>query len=115
MNYDKYLPFIDVEEGVNRLMNDMRIYTTVLKKFNGEVLFHDIDTAAKEKDYPNLQLHSHTLKGTAGNLSLKRLQEIALAIESCAKEEKDPGDLITELQEVITATAAAVAELLAGN
>ncbi len=113
MNYEKYLPFIDVEEGVKRLMNDMRIYTMVLKKFNGEALFNDIKTAADSNDYPNLQLHAHTMKGTAGNLSLKRLQELALTIETCAKEKKEPGDLINELQEAVTATAAAVAELLA--
>lgn len=112
MNYDKYLPFIDVTDGLSRLMNDIKIYTMVLKKFDGNASFHDIKTAADANDYQALQLHAHTLKGVAGNLSLKRLQELALATEHCAKEKKEPGDLLTQLQEAIVATTAAIEELL---
>lgn len=113
MNYEKYLPYIDVAEGVARLMNDMRIYTMILKKFDSEAIYRDILTAATARDYTGLQMHAHTMKGTAANLSLKRLQEVSLEIENCAKEGREPGNLTAEMREVLDMTAVAVAQVVA--
>lgn len=113
MAYEEYLPYIDVNEGVARLMNNMKIYINVLKKFNGTPLLEDIMAAASAQDFEKLQYAAHTLKGSAGNLSLKRLYELSFSIETCAKESKDPGELISELQDAVSATAAAAEKLIA--
>lgn len=113
--YGKYLPDIDVNDGVARLMNNMKIYISVLKKFDGAKLVEDVLTAAGEADYEKLRHAAHTLKGAAGNLSLKRFQEVSSAIEQCAKDKADPGELLAELQAVQETTSKAVESLIAEN
>lgn len=111
--YGKYLPDIDVADGVARLMNNMKIYTTVLKKFDGTKFVADIMAAAETQDYEALQLAAHTLKGAAANLSLKRFHEVSFAIEQCAKDKENPKELLDELQTALQTTSQAITGFLA--
>ncbi|MCC8122275.1 MAG: Hpt domain-containing protein [Oscillospiraceae bacterium] len=110
---EAYLPYIDVCEGTDRLMNNFKLYLSILKKFDAVPLVEEIVTTAADADYEGLQRAAHTLKGAAGNLSLTRLYEVAFAIEQRAKEETSEDALLAELQEVLAGSTQAIQRLIA--
>ncbi|MCD7946942.1 MAG: Hpt domain-containing protein [Oscillospiraceae bacterium] len=110
---EAHLPYIDVNEGTARLMNNTKIYLSILKKFDAVPLVEEIVAAAADADYERLQRAAHTLKGAAGNLSLTRFYEVAFAIEQRAKEGASDDARLAELQEVLAGSTRAIQSLLA--
>ncbi|KAL9647651.1 hypothetical protein ABK040_015141 [Willaertia magna] len=56
---------------------------------SGHSLIEKIKQAIKERDWANMELHSHSLKGSAAQLACKPLSQAALVIEACAKNHED--------------------------
>ena len=114
MDYGKFLPNINVEEGKARIMNNMALYIKLLNKFKGRQMADNLIEAAKNGDHSAVAQHAHALRGTAANLSFPRLNDITSEIESLAKASEDSLHLTAQLDSVVTDLEAAIAELVNG-
>jgi len=101
MDYSKYLPHIDVNCGTARVMNNINLYKTLLKKFKGREMTDELLEAIKAGDSKKVIHVSHALQGTAGNLSLPALQKITSEIETIAKSGNDYSHLAQELDDTM--------------
>ena len=63
---------IDVEDGLERLQGNKRLYVKLLKSFvqHYKHAGEDISSAIREKDYGKAAAIAHTIKGAAANLAL---------------------------------------------
>ena len=79
------LPGVNVAETVRRMGGSVALYCTLLDKFR--VKERNIVTTIRETlaadDRSTAERLAHTLRGTAGTLGAKTLQELAASLESC--------------------------------
>ncbi|MCL2389801.1 MAG: response regulator [Endomicrobia bacterium] len=109
--YSKYMPYIDVKEGIARLMNDKNIYFRLLKSFEGVKFANDLINSIKSGDYKTASIVAHTIKGISANLSLHELWELSKEVEAQAKANNVPAGFIDEIKDVIDKTMQMIAEL----
>lgn len=64
---------INVDEAMGRLMNNEGLLTKFLGKFKNSDSFDNLKKAIADGDNEAALLHSHTLKGVCGNLSMTKL------------------------------------------
>jgi len=114
MDYGKFLPNINVEEGKARIMNNMALYMKLLNKFKGRQMVGDLIEAVKNGDHGAVAQHAHAIRGTAANLSFPRLNDITSEIELLAKASEDCSHLTAPLDSAMTDLEAAIAELITG-
>ncbi len=50
-----------------------------------ESILQNLKDAISEKNFPNITLHAHNIKGSAANLRLTDISELALGLERAAK------------------------------
>jgi HPt (histidine-containing phosphotransfer) domain-containing protein len=110
-NNESFMPFINVEEGIKRLMNNRTLYLKLLNNFQGRYLTQKIIEAIDAKNYEAVAQSAHTLKGVAANLSLTALSEITLQIELLAKQSSDAVHLKEKLNETAEKTLTFIAQL----
>ena len=77
--------YIDVEEGLKRVVNNASLYSKLLAKFKNYTHLNDIESALAEGDFPKAQNSTHTLKGLAANLSLTELYKKVQELEAQLK------------------------------
>jgi HPt (histidine-containing phosphotransfer) domain-containing protein len=91
---------------MRRLMGNRNLYNKLLQKFfagnDGETL----RTALAGGDAEGAKNAVHTIKGTAGNLSLTALHGAAAALEAALKAGEDPAGLSEKLYETMAGTEA---------
>jgi CheY-like chemotaxis protein/HPt (histidine-containing phosphotransfer) domain-containing protein len=96
---------VDETEGVNRF-GERSFYFTYLNRFIAANLNagKDILTLIQAGDVAAAAAQVHKLKGTAGNLALKRIAQSAADIETILKTNDNPEHLCERLQQDIEAT-----------
>lgn len=62
---------IDVESAKERFLGNYQLFSKFLYQFPDKTLFSDLENAYKSGDAKSAFEYAHTLKGVAGNLSLK--------------------------------------------
>ena len=79
------LPGINVAESVRRIGGNVALYRMLLDKFrvNERNFAGTLREALSEGDHVSAERLAHTLRGTAGTLGAKNLQELAAKLESC--------------------------------
>jgi len=77
--------YINVNEGLNRVMKNTTLYTKLLKKFINEDHFGGVDSAFTENDAEKAKNAVHTLKGLAANLSMTELYKQLVELEAQLK------------------------------
>jgi len=77
--------YIDVNEGVKRVMNNSKLYVKLLDKFKNDKNLNELDEALTAGDLKKAQDSTHTLKGLAANLSLTELFKQSLELETQIK------------------------------
>ncbi|MDR1302501.1 MAG: Hpt domain-containing protein [Treponema sp.] len=77
--------YINVEEGLKRVMHNKALYVKLLRKLKTDTHFTDLITALQAQDYENAQTVTHAIKGMAANLSLTELFTRALQLERYLK------------------------------
>jgi CheY-like chemotaxis protein len=80
-------PALDVQGGMARLRGNRRLYHKLLREFsssNREIVAM-IGAALDAGDQKRARVLSHTLKGTAGNLSMPRVQELAARLDEALR------------------------------
>jgi HPt (histidine-containing phosphotransfer) domain-containing protein len=79
------LVYIDIEDGLKRVMNNTKLYAKLLTKFKDDQNIKTIETTLATGDLPNAQIATHTLKGLSANLSLKELNKHVVELEAQIK------------------------------
>jgi HPt (histidine-containing phosphotransfer) domain-containing protein len=105
--------YVNVEEGIKRVMNNSKLYVKLLTKFKNDSSFNDMDAALKTGDLGKAQIAAHTLKGLAANLSLMELQKQSLEIETQIKAGSVNPDQITTVKNVYERTLAETEKVIA--
>lgn len=77
--YDSFLPYINVEEGMGRVGNNTALFLRLLNMCKDSDEYQKFEDAAKAKDIKAAELAIHSIKGVAGNLSLTKLFDITTA------------------------------------
>ena len=86
--------YVDVEDGLKRIMNNTKLYVKLLVKFKEDTNLSNLEAALASGDNAKAQVAAHTLKGIAANLSLTELNKQALEIETQIKSGSvDPGKI----------------------
>jgi len=109
-NKETYLPYIDAAEGAGRVMNNINLYTKLLKSFLAKDSRPELRQLLDEKDTERAKAAAHTVKGVAANLSLKPLFEASLKLETALKENSYDGAAIREFFETYDVTVEKVTE-----
>ena len=109
--HSKYMPYIDVKEGVERLMNDEKIYFRLLKSFEGVKFANDLINSIKSGDLKTASIVAHTIKGISANLSLKELWRLSKEVETQAKSNNIPSGFIDEIKDITDKTMQMIADL----
>ena len=83
----KELPTWDEEEIINRLGGSQKPLTKIIKIFISDIneQIKMLEDALQNNNTTNIILHSHTMKGSAGNIGALKLQELAKTLEYNAK------------------------------
>jgi two-component system sensor histidine kinase/response regulator len=106
------LPGIDTLAGLATTMGNTKLYSKLLLKFrNSQANFEQQFTIAQNDPDPNAAIRAaHTLKGNAGNIGAKAIQQAAKALEFACMEKQPPsvidellGKTLSELQPVLDA------------
>ena len=88
------IPGIDIQDGLNRVRGNCKLYRSLLLKFSLE--FQDaalnIRKSLQAEDRITSERIVHTVKGIAGNLGAKELQESAAVLDLLLKESTIPTD-----------------------
>ena len=103
-DYSRYLPEIDVRDGLSRLMNKKELYVSLLKRFNGQDLVTQLAEAISRGDTAQAARLAHTIRGSSSNLGLKRLFELSGVIEKMARTNINSADMIEQLNDTAKAT-----------
>lgn len=77
--------YINVEEGLKRVMHNKTLYVKLLHKLKADTHFTALSVALQAKDYESAQSAAHAIKGMAANLSLTELFTQALQLEGHLK------------------------------
>jgi len=87
-NHDEGIAW-DQAEAIQRLGGKKEFLARIIDSCREDTprLITLIEDAIAHSDFKGIQLHSHSIKGSAGNVSANRLQAIAKAIEAASKEE----------------------------
>ena len=109
-----FLPYINVEEGLKRLMNDKKLYFKLLNSFDGKKYANELTANINAGDFKAAAVTAHTIKGIAANLGLTALCELSKEVEMKAKEEKNLSVYIDNITKTVDKTLELIAEL-AGN
>jgi HPt (histidine-containing phosphotransfer) domain-containing protein len=109
--YLSFLPYIDVKEGFERVVNDKELYFQLLASFDGKKLANKLIDDINNKDYENAAVTSHTIKGIAANLGLKALRDLSKEIETLSKLGKDVSGYIDDITKTTNKTLDLIAEL----
>ncbi len=71
--FQKYIDVIDVEDALVRMYGSKHLYAQMLNMFLGGQEMEKFEAAVSENKLGKAGEYIHTLKGVAGNLSLRRL------------------------------------------
>jgi HPt (histidine-containing phosphotransfer) domain-containing protein len=77
--------YIDYSDGVQRVMNNSKLYVKLLTKFKDGTKLDDLESAFTAGDMEKAKNAVHTIKGLAANLSLAELFKQSLALETQIK------------------------------
>ncbi len=92
---------IDMPEVLERIQDDKAFLVELLDIYQEDFLKKRaaLKEAVEAKDLPKIRETAHSMKGSSGNISAKRIFASCLAMERCAKENDVAG--IADLAKVI--------------
>lgn len=78
--------YVDVEEGLKRVLNNKQLYIKLLKKFKDTTNLNELADAIHTNDLTSAKEKVHTMKGLSANLSLTKLFLKTQELENKIKE-----------------------------
>jgi HPt (histidine-containing phosphotransfer) domain-containing protein len=97
-----------------RLHNNKKLYTMLLKKFDGSAMLEDLLNKIQNGDAVEAEASAHTIKGLAANLSLSDLRASAEEVDVLLKA----GDLSVDTSKIkisVALTNEAIEKWIAEN
>ncbi|MDR2186031.1 MAG: Hpt domain-containing protein [Treponema sp.] len=82
---DNGVVYVDLEEGLKRIMHNTKLYVRLLTKFKSDADLEGALADLAAGNYEGAQVKAHTLKGIAANLSLSELYRQTLDMETQIK------------------------------
>jgi two-component system sensor histidine kinase/response regulator len=107
--------YINVEEGLRRVVNNKKLFAKLLTKFKKETNLNEFLSSIEAKDYEKAQISAHTLKGISGNLSLTALYEQAIVIEAQLKNKTVEEGAVENITACFNETLKVIDEVLESN
>ncbi len=104
--------FIDLEDGLKRLLGNQALYIKLLGSFGGRAMADELLNAINDKDNDKIVQISHALKGASSNLGMIKLADIASKIEQQTKAGIDTDHLSSVLSEITDETINAIQSVL---
>jgi two-component system sensor histidine kinase/response regulator len=93
--------YIDMEDGLKRVMNNKKLYTRLLSKFKSGTNLQALTAAVAVGDYEKAEIEAHTIKGIAGNLSLTELFKQSQELDTKLKAKlAKPDELVITLETI---------------
>jgi len=104
--------YINIEEGIKRVINNSKLYAKLLVKFKGDTNLKDTESFLAAGDMEKAQVSIHTLKGLAANLSLTELFKQSLELETQIKARSVNPDQLSILKNVYDKTLAEMEKVI---
>lgn len=79
---------IEYEKGLVRFNHNEALYQKFLVKFLNDTTFDKLAISIENKEYQEAVRYAHTLKGIAGNLSMKTLYEKCNSLVEALRDEQ---------------------------
>jgi HPt (histidine-containing phosphotransfer) domain-containing protein len=105
--------YVNVEEGMKRVMNNAKLYVKLLTKFKTDTNLDKLLAGLEAQDYEKAQVAAHTIKGVAGNLSLSELFAQALAVETQIKARSVDSGTVESLKACFAETLVNIDKVIA--
>lgn len=96
--------YIDMNEGLQRVLNNKQLYIRLLKKFAAETNLTALNDAINVNDLSAAREKAHTIKGIAANLSLKKLFLAVQELETKVKEGIADQEMMKSIQNIFNET-----------
>ena len=112
ISFEKYSPYINVEDGLARVGGNKKLFITMLTNFKNGVAFADLKSAIEENDMGKIQRNYDTLKSVALNLSLTKLYKMLILSESQIKNRIHQKKALASVDEKILETNQKITELI---
>jgi len=96
--------YIDIDDALQRIGGNMDLYIRLLTKFTDSDNITPLEEALNTGEIEEATQKAHTIKGTASNLSLKKIAEVALELEQKLKSGFDYTDSFITLKQVYNKT-----------
>ncbi|MDR2482387.1 MAG: Hpt domain-containing protein [Treponema sp.] len=107
--------YIDWDDGLKRVMNNLKLYIRLLDKFKAGTNLNDLSAALAAGDYEKAQAAAHTVKGVAANLSLMELYKQALGVEEQIKAQSVKPGAFDALNACFTETLVSIDKAIADH
>lgn len=107
--------YVNVEDGMKRVMNNMKLYVRLITKFRNDTKLEGLEAAFAGGDMEKAQIETHTLKGLAANLSFSEMFKQCLALETLLKAGTMDQAQLETVKTVFTATLQDVDKVIAEN
>jgi len=73
--------YVNVEDGLKRVMNNIKLFSKLLTKFKDDPTYKSIQTTLADGDMAAAQIATHTFKGLTANLSLAEMYKQCVELE----------------------------------
>ncbi|MDR1211316.1 MAG: Hpt domain-containing protein [Spirochaetaceae bacterium] len=105
--------YIDLEEGLKRVMNNKKLYVKLLGKFKDETRLDELLADIAGGSMESARIKAHTLKGVSANLSLKRLFLKVQELEAQIKEGRADPAMVETVKTVFSRTLEDIEKVIA--
>jgi HPt (histidine-containing phosphotransfer) domain-containing protein len=109
----KEIVYVNVDEGIKRVVNNAGLYVTLLKKFKADTNFGDLEGHLRALDFEKARISAHALKGVAANLSLTELFEKVRDLEFQIRENPAPDGAADAIKAIYHETIKKIDEVIA--
>ena len=103
---------LNLDEALGRFGGNVAIYKKMLTMFKDSSYFDDLNTSLKENELEQAERAAHTIKGTAGNLSLTALYQVACDLDEQLKKGEDFAENHQKLQEIYALTMTEITDFI---
>jgi HPt (histidine-containing phosphotransfer) domain-containing protein len=107
--------YVNMDEGIQRVVNNAKLYVRLLSKFKADTNLDDIFSFLDAGDYEKAQNAAHTIKGISANLSLTELYRQILELETQIKARAVNPDQIETVKSAFAETIKRIDEVIAQN
>ena len=111
MQTENITNYIDVNDGVARIMGNKAVYKTLLGSFAKNTYLDQLTQEIEAQDFEAASRTAHALKGVSANLSLVKINGQIIKMEAMLKAGQDVRSEIPALKEAIETTLLFIEQL----